>query len=53
LSTIFLFFFKKNLLYPYDEKLKTELTQKYDDHVEVEDLNLNDIVKAFIGGQYV
>jgi ABC-2 type transport system ATP-binding protein len=40
-------------LYPYSETLKTELTQNSDDHVEVENLNLHDIVKAFIGGQYV
>ena len=38
-------------LYPFDEDIEAQV-KKSDSKVEVFDLNLNDIVKAFIGGEY-
>jgi ABC-type multidrug transport system ATPase subunit len=40
-------FFKEYFIYPFNEELKKKFPYEY------KNLNLNDIVKAFVGGQYV
>jgi len=40
-------FFKEYFVYPFEEELRKKFSYEY------KDLHLNDIVKAFVGGQYV
>ena len=40
-------FFKEYFIYPFNEELKKKFPNEY------KNLNLNDMIKAFVGGQYV